>query len=389
MNAVRQKPVTIVISTLAIGVGMFAGSFGQYFVPIQIGAFIDGLGYSASQSGMLGAVEVGSMSLTAILISSKLSTWSRSRTAICGVVFASTCELLTGFVSSLTLLFPLRILVGVGCGFVFASICAAAATSHAPDRIFGWGQAVMNCLFLLMFLLLPHTLNYGIHKGLFVTLAIVQLMTISLIRFLPNASGEVLAEQSTEKKASVVLIATHIVAVVLLNIGLGALWGFVERVGSEQVGLTAETIGKVLSMATLFMIGGSLFAAWLGVRIGRAIPTVIAAVLCAVASISVMSAETLVFYAGGLFLYNAAYLFIGPYIIAGISSELDPSGRLAAAVGGVMFLSYSVGIGTGGFIAELISLTGIGILALCTCLIAAPLFAIVSTRLKINEGQSK
>jgi len=377
-----QTRVAFILSTLAIGVGLFAGSFGPYFAPIQIGALIDGLGFSASQAGMLGAVEVGTMSLTSILISPKLNTWSRSKTAICGVVFAAACELLSGFASSLILLFPLRILVGMGCGCSFAAVCAAAASSSMPDRMFGWGLAIMNALFLGMFLVLPHTLAFGMHRGLFIALCIVLLMTIPFIRLLAQGNGNAVEEHSRGKRASTVLIVTHFVAVVLLNVGLGALWGFVERVGNEQVGLSPETIGKVLSAATLFMIGGSLFAAWLGVRIGRTIPTVVASVLCGFAAMLVMNADTLVIYAGGLFLYNAAYLFIGPYIIAGMSSALEPSGRLAAAVGGAMFLSYSVGIGTGGFIADLISLSGIGILALSTCLIAAPLFAIVSKRVE-------
>ena len=63
-----QTKVALALSVLAIGIGLFAGSFGPYFVPVQIGALIDGLGLSESQSGLLGVVEVGSMSLTAILI---------------------------------------------------------------------------------------------------------------------------------------------------------------------------------------------------------------------------------------------------------------------------------------------------------------------------------
>jgi predicted MFS family arabinose efflux permease len=377
-----KSKVSVVLSVLAVGVGMFAGSFGPYFVPVQIGALIDGLGLSESQSGLLGAVEVASMSLTAILISPKLASWSRSRTAICGVIFAAICELATGFSNSLPVLFPLRIFVGIGCGLAFGSICATAASGRNPDRILGAGQAIMNFLFLFMFLLIPYALAYAQLKGLFFALGFVLLMTIPFLRFLSNENVNTDADENSGKKADRLLVAMHMTAIVLLNIGLGALWGFVERIGTDSIGLSPETIGKVLSAATLFMIGGSLFAAWLGVRIGRTIPVVTATLLCALAAMLVTNAETLVIYAAGLFLYNAAYLFLGPYTIAGISSALDPSGRLAAAVGGVMFLSYSVGIGIGGFVAELISFSGIGILALCTCLLAAPLFAIVTTRLE-------
>jgi hypothetical protein len=111
------------------------------------------------------------------------------------------------------------------------------------------------------------------------------------------------------------------------------------------------------------------------------IPLAVASVICGIAALVVGYSEILVTYALGIFVYNMAYLFMGPYIIAGTSAALDPSGRLASAMGGIMFLSYSVGIGMGGIISDAISLSGIGILALVTCLLAAPLFAIVSLRI--------
>ena len=43
---------------------------------------------------------------------------------------------------------------------------------------------------------------------------------------------------------------------------------------------------------------------------------------------------------------------------------------------------FPIGIGSGGFIADSVSLAGIGWLALVTCLMAAPLFVIVSLRLR-------
>lgn len=324
------------------------------------------------------------MSLTAIIISPKLASWSRRRTIMAGVVLAASCEILTAFASSLFVFFPLRFGVGVGCGFVFGSICAVAGSSGNPERLLGWGQSIMNLMFLFMFLIVPYTLGYGHHKGLFVFLGIVLLATLPIYRYLDDKkAGFIEIERPAHLKAFT-LITMYLLAVVLLNVGLGALWGFVERMGTNNVGLSQLTIGRVLSMATLFMISGSLFAAWLGSRIGRTIPVVTATLICAMAAILVSSAETLMIYAGGLFLYNLAYLFLGPYTIAGISSALDPSGRLAAAVGGIMFFSYSVGIGTGGFIAELISLNGIGYLAFCSCLLAAPLFFLVCRAVQKN-----
>ena len=187
MTEVKQSQESSFWLVLALGVGLFTGSMGVYLVPIQIGALIDGLQLSESETGLLGAVEVASMSLTAIAISSRLATWSRSRTAIYGVLLAALCEFFTGFVNSVGLLFPLRIFVGIGCGFVFASVCAAAASTREPDRNFGWAQAVMNVLFFIVFLIAPYTLAFGYHRGLFLVLSAIMLLTLPLYRFLKSS----------------------------------------------------------------------------------------------------------------------------------------------------------------------------------------------------------
>ena len=370
----------------AIGVGLFAGSLGIYMVPLQIGALIEGLGLAESRAGILGAAEVGAMSLTAIIISPFLSSWSRSRTAVLGVLFAAACELLTAFSQEMALLLPLRIAVGIGCGCAFAGACSSAASSTEPDRNFGIGQGIMNSIFFVLFLVVPYSMTYGIHRGLFLSLMLILLLTLPMYRYFINAPGSTDGEITGKASIRWSLAGLHILATILVNVGLGALWAFVERMGTQNVGLSVEEMGRVLSMATIFMVSGSLFAAWLGTRLGRAVPLALASVICAVAAVMVTRASTLELFATGLFIYNFFYLFIGPYIIAGTASALDPSGRLAAAMGGVMFFSYSVGIGTGGFIAELVSLSGIGNLALVSCLLAAPLFVFVSIRLEKTSG---
>ncbi len=370
----------------AIGVGLFAGSLGIYMVPLQIGALIEGAGLAESRAGLLGAVEVAAMSLTAIIISPLLSSWSRSRTALLGVLFAAACELMTAFTQEMTMLLPLRIAVGIGCGCAFAGACSSAASSTEPDRNFGIGQGIMNSIFFVLFLVVPYSMTYGIHRGLFLSLMLILLLTLPMYRYFINAAGNNDGGISGETSIKWSLASLHILGTILVNVGLGALWAFVERMGTQNVGLSVEGMGRVLSMATLFMVSGSLFAAWLGTRLGRAIPLATASVVCAIAAVIVTKATTVELFAAGLFTYNFFYLFIGPYIIAGTASALDPSGRLAAAMGGVMFLSYSVGIGTGGFIAELVSLSGIGYLALVSCLLAAPLFVFVSMRLE--QGSS-
>jgi len=55
--------------------------------------------------------------------------------------------------------------------------------------------------------------------------------------------------------------------------------------------------------------------------------------------------------------------------------ELEPSGRLAVAAGGMMWLSYSAGLTAGGIISDSVNVRAIGQFSLVSCAVAAALFS--------------
>ncbi len=375
------KPLLVV----AVGVAFMNGNLGVYVVPFQIGAWMDGLQYSAAQSGVLGTLEIAAMSLTAIIVAPLMPRWSRANAAMAGAVVAIAAQVTTAGVDQYLLLVCARLLVGIGCGLIFAAVVAAIATSQEPDRLMGFGQAVMNLSFMVVFVLIPYTLLWQAQRGLFLGLAALMLVSMPLYRLLPegaNLGGSSDTPALPRNIGARVLI--HFIAIIILNLGLGALWGFLERVG-VQLGLSPEIIGTVLSASTLAMIAGSLFAGWLGIRIGRAVPMLVASLLCGASALAVMTAEALGMYASAVMLYGLAYLFLGPYIIVGMASALDPSGRLAPACGGVMFFSYSLGIAGGGYIADTFSYATIGWIALVGCAVSGMLFYVNASSLDVRQ----
>ena len=380
-SAFAMKPLLV----LAVGVAFLNGNLGVYVIPFQIGAWMDGLLYSAAQSGVLGTLEIAAMSLTAIIVAPVMPRWSRTNAAMTGAVVAIAAQVITAGFDQYILLASARLVVGIGCGLIFAAVVAAIATSQEPDRLMGFGQAVMNLSFMVVFLLIPYTLLWQAQRGLFLGLAALMLVSMPLYRLLPegaNLSGSTDPPAPPRNMGARVLI--HFIATIILNLGLGALWGFLERVG-VQIGLSAEIIGTVLSVSTLAMIAGSLLAGWLGVRIGRAVPMLVASLLCGVSALAVMTAEVLGMYASAIMLYGVAYLFLGPYIIVGMASALDPSGRLAPACGGVMFFSYSLGIAGGGYIADTFSYAIIGWIALLGCAVSGILFYANAQALEVSQ----
>ena len=228
--------------------------------------------------------------------------------------------------------------------------------------------------------------GYG-HRALFVVLGFGIALTCIAARTLPGSVVDVRSAPDKRVVVSKTLLALYGSGVVLLNVGLGALWGFVERIGLH-VGLNGQQVGLALSACTVAMICGSWFAGWLGDRWGRRLPVLVGVLMCGAAAYAAAASTSSVGYLLALVTYGFVYLFVGPYIIVGLPSRLDSSGRLAAAAGGTMWLSYSAGLTVGGLLADVNTLQVIGLLALVTCLGAAAIFASVMSSAEFTRSSA-
>lgn len=358
---------------IVIGVALFVGHLGIYAVPIQIGSLMDWLGISAAGSGMLGTAELLAIALTSIAVSPRVTSWNLSRLAVGGALLAAAAELLTLAADAGPALFAARITVGVGCGAVYAAVCAIAAGTGQPDRVFAAGTALMNGGFLVLFAVLPHVSAALGPQAVFPALGLLLACFAPFLGRLPPSPGLAAETEGQRSRAAPAAVVSHFAGLVCLNLGLGATWGFAERMGLDA-GATPVEVGNILSASMLPMIGGCLLATVLGARYGRTLPVLVASLCCAISAFGMAAGLSVAVYTASVMLYGAAYLFVGPYVISGIPSALDPSGRLAAAAGGTMWLSYSLGLTAGGLIVDLASTRGIGWLALVGCSAAAPLF---------------
>ena len=135
------------VSPWAVGALFFTGLIGVYVVPVQVGALIDGLHFSASRSGVLGTTEIASMSIASIAVAAVVARFSLARLALIGVGLAAVAELLTVILSNFTGLIFIRAAVGIGCGLTFGATTAAIARCALPDRVMGYGQAFSSVIF--------------------------------------------------------------------------------------------------------------------------------------------------------------------------------------------------------------------------------------------------
>jgi hypothetical protein len=269
------------ISPFAAGPLLFTGQMGVFVVPYEVGAFMDGRGLSAGTSGLLGMAELAAMSMTAILIVPVTHRIALHQLTIVGLAVAVIGEILTMAVASLWALVLLRVVAAIGCGMVLAATSTSIALSKSPNRAMGLGMMLANVLFLAVFLLTPRVLREFGPSGFFVSLGFyiaASAVTIPHIsRLQSDNQSTILAEGRVPLDRN--KVAALAIGLVSLNIGLGAMWSFAERIGRE-IGIASQQIGSVLASSSVAMIAGSAAAGWMGGRFGNRWPLLLGSVAC-------------------------------------------------------------------------------------------------------------
>jgi predicted MFS family arabinose efflux permease len=363
------------ISAYAAGPLLFTGLVGVFMVPYEIAALIDGWGLSAATAGLLGMVELAAMSLSSMIMPAARRI-PLHRMAVVGLAVAVAGEASTFFISEIGALVSARVLTGIGSGMVLAATSTSVAVATNPNRVMGLGLTIANLLFFAVFLFTPRVLLSLGPRGIFISVALyvaVSAVAVPHLSRLP-AGAPPLEDERGRTVLDKTKVAALAVGLLSLNIGLGAMWSFAERIGRE-IGLSSQQTGSVLAACSIAMIAGSATAGLMGNRFGDRRPLLLGCIVCGIACYGTTISTGLTSYAAGLVIFNFCYLLIGPFALAGVPSTLDPSGRLAAAANGLMWLAYSAGVAAGGFIADRASVKVIGVFAFCGCVVAAGTFA--------------
>jgi predicted MFS family arabinose efflux permease len=305
-----------------------------------------------------------------------------TRLALFGALTAAVAQAATIMTQSYSGLIVVRSVIGVGCGLAYAAALAAAACSPAPDRAVGIAQVNMNLLFLMLFACVPWILETGgvttllsIFAGLFAVLSL-SFLVLKKVNTIPDKSHSL----SVTLRKHPGLASSHLLATALLNLGFGVTWGFAERAGIASR-LTAASIGQTMSATMAAMILGSLAVALIADKLGRAVPMLIGASVCGIAAVFIMEPDGILTFALAVMLFGAGNLFVAPYVLAGVPSQLDPSGGFALLTGGTFFLTYSLGIALGGVVVDNFGFEANGWLGFATCITSGIIFFFVARHL--------
>lgn len=353
------------ISVVAIAAAIFIGWQGVMAVPIQIGALVDGMGISESRSSLLGTIEITAVSLVTILLATRIGAWSKPRVALMGLALVVGGQLLTAAAENYLSLVLVRTIVGIGAGLVYGAACSCIAGIAQGDRFFAWGIGLGQIALASLLFGLPFVQAYGVHKGVFFTLAITAVLAGTVLVKLPDGRERQNARSQSAATVPLPMIVLFFTALTLFNIAIGMLWGFVERRAGE-LEMDPAQVGLILAALPVGGILGSLTAGTIGNRFGRLIPLAGALFACGAACFTVALVGIHFALMLAVLALGVCELFVVAFMI-GTASTMDSVGRFSTLAGGMTLLTYGFGPGIGGI------LSGWGLSASAICQVSGVL----------------
>ena len=255
-----------------------------------------------------------------------------------GLLFAGTFEAVLS----------LRFLAGVlGHGIAFSLGTALLCRAPHPDRAIAISVVTQISFSSLLLVALPKVLLSTDIETVYWSLVAIVLVLLPPLRLTNNSVR--FASEAGRKATIKPLMMWLLVALVCYQLGLSAIWAFIESIGRERQ-ISLEQMGLMLAVILPVSMLGSIFASLLDVRMGRANPVIIATVAGAIGLLIIATTASITMLAAGFLLHQIAWNFGIAFVYGAIAQVSDQSGTEILAPG-----SQSLGTALGPVLAGMLA----------------------------------
>lgn len=349
---------------------------GLLMMPFEIGVFIEFLGLTSSQAGLVAALETSALALGVVLVSFRMIPLPMILTAAVGVVLVIGGNLVSALLTGQVELSIARCITGLGYGIANATASRLIATCFpVPESAAGKMYAVAYIVATAIYYFFPPIIADGGSYIFFCGLTVLVLVICPVLVYLPRNTDQIARSAKTASTRALFFrppVIGFFLIEILLMLGLGAIWAFAERF-AVNIDLSAERIGLYFALSSGTQFLGACLAAYLGIRFGRTKPLTLSLIPWAIFSIVLATAGSEWAFAVGILGYQFILAFYIPYML-GVGAAFDKGGNVAAAVIGVQIFSFGAGSYAGGLVADSYGIAAIGWLAIVCCGISILLF---------------
>ena len=349
---------------------------GLLMMPFEIGVFIEFLGLTPSQAGLVAALETSALALGVVLVSFRMVPLPMILTAAVGVVLVIGGNLVSALLTGQVELIIARCITGLGYGIANATASRLIATCFpVPESAAGKMYAVAYIVATAIYYFFPPIIADGGSYIFFCGLTALVLVICPVLVYLPRNTDQIATSVKTASTRALFFrppVIGFFLIEILLMLGLGAIWAFAERF-AVNIDLSAERIGLYFALSSGTQFLGACLAAYLGIRFGRTKPLTLSLIPWAIFSMVLATASSEWAFAVGILGYQFILAFYIPYML-GVGAAFDKGGNVAAAVIGVQIFSFGAGSYAGGLVADSYGIAAIGWLAIVCCGISILLF---------------
>jgi MFS transporter, DHA1 family, inner membrane transport protein len=294
-----------------------------------------------SQVGYVASWDINASAAAIGVATFLIARWSWRRLALLGLALIVVGNVLTAENHTYTAIVAARLCAGLGEGLAIAVAFAALGSATNPDRAFGiylvFGLAASAAI-LAVLPALEH--RFG-SPALFEAMAVVTLLSMVLLRWLPRGSNAPSAQAEGVIPFSKYLACAGLIGVFLYFIAQGAVWSYFERIGAAS-GVDPSLIGGAMGASSFAGVGGALAAVALVKPCGRRWPLIVSGL------ISLLSFWLLRGHVTGSELMTAGLLFnfawnLAQPLLSGVCSDADCRGRVVVAMGCIQTVGFGIG----------------------------------------------
>ena len=349
--------------------------------PAIVNALVQGGRFPLSAASLIGAAELGGMTIALLIGPAYVGTARPRLIACCALVAAIAAHMMSLQSDSVALVACVRAVAGAGEGVVFALAIAALARTPAPERAFGIMITANHVASSVLLALIAWAAMHG-RAGAVELIATFLVISAGFVIALNGTGASARDEASAAQSIGPGPAIGGISGVFLLSFGFGTVWPLVGQIAVAE-GLTPQTIARALSFSGVGGIVGGMAAAAVGARFGRLQTLLFASLGFGLSLASPASALPL---AGVGFAILFFWTMSLPFYL-GMASSFDQSGRLAVATSAMIPCGIAAGQAAAGFATTKMTLSAICVAGGCV-IAAAAAAMLVADRLFREQSET-
>ena len=374
-------------TTVLLAASMISAIGAVFFLimPLFLGVLAEEYGLSDTQIGLLGSAYLAGFTLLSTSAIVWIDRANLRRITGLGLASLIACCAILVFGKSFTYVLVVVSAMGCGAGTVFAVALRIISNTKNPDRGFGVKLFAEQVLGASLLLIIPAYFlpSWGLTGLIIAVVAAILLFSIAAL-FLPESDGKRAVSIEDNSSSSTVTVWLGLLGLGVFMLGLSGVWAFVERIGNDA-GLSATSIGAMLSVGLVFGAIGAALAAVVGDSIGHKLPQVIGTVLLALCLYLLFVDLTVIRFGIAASLLSGMWNYMLAYQMGSVARD-DKSSRMALLIAPAIALGATLGPGIAGLLKTGPGYGPIHILAIACVVSSTALFVVVDNRIERSSS---